>query len=80
MVTRPIPKQGDTDIGILSPQIFQKRNGIVRISGVIRLNQTKLCCKVNRTVVSLLLPFIQDWNLDALAGFTPDMPTQIAPQ
>ncbi len=80
MVAGSIPDQGNAALWTLAAQIFEERNGALRIARFIGLNQTLLGGEVNCTVVSLPAPLIDDGNFDAFVCFAPDISTQIPPQ
>ena len=79
MVTGSIPNQGNAAVWTLREQIFEERNGVLRITRFIGLNQTLLRVEVNHAIISLLAPLIDDGHLDAFVGFAPDIATQIPP-
>jgi hypothetical protein len=79
MVTGSIPNQDNAALWTLPEQIFEKRNGVLRIARFIGLNQTLLGVEVNHAIVSLFAPLIDDGHFDPFVGFAPDIATQISP-
>ena len=80
MIAGSVPNQGNATIGVLSPEILQKSNGVLRIAGLQCLNQALLRADIHGPIVGLLAAFIRHRHLNPFVCFTPDIAADISPQ
>lgn len=66
MVTGSIPDQGNTTLGTLLKEVFEKGNRAVGIALLEGLNQTLLIIEVDGSIVCLPIPLVEDGHFNPL--------------